>query len=341
MAKGSSSRADSRPPKPGDRVVALVGKELFLRQEYTAQLRAGLEAAHGQVDTVRYDGASAPAADVLDECRSFGLLAAHKLVLVDDADLLINAQTRPLFLRYCDAPSDGATLVLRADKWIASGLDDRINAVGTLFRCEAVSDDQALRWAVKRARHAHNAALADDAARLLLDRTGPDLSRLDTELGKLAASVGTAGAITREAVLELVGQTREEELWGVQAELLSAQPARAIAHIRRLLDGAPKDAAVLVTFACVDLTRKLMSASAALRQGANPNTLTRELKLWGPSGGPLLDAARRLHPRDARRLFAQAVDADAAQKSGLGRSDRVLERLAVRITSALAQPARR
>lgn len=341
MARASSSKPDSRPPKAGDRVAALVGRELFLRQEYTAQLRAQLEAAHGQVDTVRFDGASASAADVLDECRSFGLLAAHKLVLVDDADLLINAETRPLFIRYCEAPSDGATLVLRADKWTGSGLDDRINDVGTLYRCEAVAEDQALRWAVRRARHAHNATLADDAARLLLDRTGPDLARLDTELGKLAASAGPGGAITRDTVLELVGQSREEELWALQAELLSAQPARAIAYIRRLLDGAPRDAAVMVTFACVDLTRKLMGASAGLAQGANPGTLTRELKLWGPSATPLLEAARRLRPRDARRLFAQAIDADAAQKSGLGRPDRVLERLAVRITSALAPAARR
>jgi len=335
MPKRTSSKAPSRAPKPGDRVVALVGKELFLRQEYTAQLRAGLEASGGAVDTVRFDGSSASAADVLDECRSFGLLAGHKLVVVDDADQILNQGTRPLFERYCASPSEGATLVLRAEKWHKSKLDDLITAAGAFCRCDEVPEPTALKWAGKRAKHAYGVTLDDQAARLLIDRLGCDLGRMDTELGKLAASAGEGGTITRESVIELVGQSREEELWAVQAELLSGDPARAIGYIRRLLDHAPRDAAVPITYACVDLARKLAGASAGLRSGADVRSMSAALRLWGPSQQAVLGAAKRMSPAAARRLLHEAVDADAGQKSGLGRSDRVLERLAVRVTETI------
>ncbi|MEZ6317718.1 MAG: DNA polymerase III subunit delta [Phycisphaerales bacterium] len=335
MAKKSSSKTPSRAPKPGDRVVALVGKELFLRQEYTAQLRAALEAAEGAVDTVRFDGSSAPAADVLDECRSFGLLAGHKLVVVDDVDVMLNESTRPLFERYCESPCEGATLVLRASSWRAPRLEALVAEHGAFCACDEVTEPVALKWAGKRAKHAYGVSLDDHAARLLIDRRGCDLGRMDTELSKLAAGAGEGGTITRESVLELVGQSREEELWAVQAEVLSGDPARAIGYIRRLLEQAPRDAAVPVTFACVDLARKLAGANAGLRAGADVRALSSSLRLWGPAQQAVLGAAKRMTPAAARRLLHEAVDADAGQKSGLGRPDRVLERLAVRMTETI------
>jgi DNA polymerase III delta subunit len=110
--------------------------------------------------------------------------------------------------------------------------------------------------------------------------------------------------------------------------------------VRRVLDGAPRDAAVPVTFACVDLARKLAGLSAAAAQGLDARTAARELKVWGPGQHELMAVAGRTDPARARRLLAQAIDADAAQKSGLGRPDRVLERLAITMCAVCA-PAKR
>ena len=67
------------------RIVVLHGRELFLLWEWSRMLAERLREAHGDVGVVRFDGASAPVAEVLDELRSFGLLEPHKLVIVDDA----------------------------------------------------------------------------------------------------------------------------------------------------------------------------------------------------------------------------------------------------------------
>ncbi|GJM18575.1 MAG: hypothetical protein DHS20C14_07880 [Phycisphaeraceae bacterium] len=335
-----TSKAAPKVPSAGDLVVALVGKEIFLRTEHTAALKRALEAAHGQVDSVRFDGDSASAAEVLDECRSFGLLAGHKMVVVDEADRLLNADSRPLFERYCAAPCEGATLVLRAEKWNRGKLDKLIEEAGTFVKCEAVNEETAAAWAVRRCANAHGCPIDPDAARLLVSRLGADLGRIDTELEKLASGTAEGATIGRDEVVELVGQTREEELWSVQAEILSGDPERAVGHLRRVLDGAPRDAAVPMTFACVDLARKLAGLSAAKAQGVDARSAARELKVWGPGQHELLAIAGRTDPAEARRLLARAIDADAAQKSGLGRPDRVLERLAITMCAACA-PAKR
>ena len=97
-------------------MVVLIGKELFLRSQYTSMLRSALEQAHGEIETFQFGG-DADSAAVLDECRSFGLMAGHKLVIVDDADQFVRAETRPMIERYAQNPSEQATLVLRSAKW--------------------------------------------------------------------------------------------------------------------------------------------------------------------------------------------------------------------------------
>lgn len=331
-----------RPPKPTDRVVVLHGKEIFLREQYTAELRAGLDKEHGEVEVVRFAGSETSAAEVLDECRSFGLMSGYKLVVVDDAEQLVQADTRPLFERYAEQPSDQATLVLRADTWRPGNLDKAIDKVGVVTKCDNVSESTALRWLDRRAGHAHGASIERDAAHLLVEKLGTDLAKLDSELGKLATSASAENSdqpvITRHAVVELVGGTKEEVAWTIQSQLLTGSAERAITQMRSVQAGNKSDMTVPLMWACVDLARKLSIAAAGLEAREAPQALAKSLRLWGPAQDAVFHAARRLGTDRARRLYRTTLDADAGSKSGLGTTEHTLERLAVEYQLALHAP---
>lgn len=322
------------------RVVVLVGKEAFLVGEYTSQLHDMLEKAFGEVDTVRFDGLSAAMADVLDECRTFGLMQQHKLIVVDNAEQLIKEDNRPLLERYVQSPSENATLVLRCERWYAGRIDELISKVGTFQRCEATTPQLAAAWAVKRAEKRHNARLDPQAAAVLVERIGADLARLDTELAKLAVSAAPADGkpanIGVAEVIELVGMTREDEAWAIQQTLLTGDAEASIKHVRLILDNARRDAHVPLTWAMVDLARKLHAAAQGVRQGVNPFSLAGKLKLWPESRrDAVLGVAKRVDPASLARLLKSAVEADAAGKSGLGEPERTLERLALEFAETL------
>ncbi|MGP1345897.1 MAG: DNA polymerase III subunit delta [Phycisphaerales bacterium] len=80
---GGGSGAGSMGPET--RLALFHGDEHYLATAYTEELRRALEGAFGEVEVVRFDGASASVAQVLDECRSFGLMTTHKMVVVDNA----------------------------------------------------------------------------------------------------------------------------------------------------------------------------------------------------------------------------------------------------------------
>lgn len=333
MAKKASTPA-SQTADASHRIVVLVGKELFLQTEHVARLREHLNAAFGDVETVRFDGAATPAADVLDECRTFGLVQQHKLVVVDNADQFVKEANRPLVERYAQSPCENATLVLRCDKWNKGNLDKQIGAVGVFVKCEPVEPDKAAMWAVARCRKRYERDLQPAAAQALVERLGTDLGRIDSEVAKLTLAVEAGRPITREDVGEHVGLTREEEAWGVQRTLLSGDPQAALRHLRLILDNSRRDAHIPVGFAFMDLARKLHGASRGLRQGAREWDLAGPLKLWGDSKEAVLGAAKRIEPARAAGLLAATVQADVKAKTGVGDPVRTLEALALRFTAA-------
>jgi DNA polymerase-3 subunit delta len=321
--------------------VVLIGKEPFLQGEFTAQLRDLLAAKFGEIETFRFDGAQASLATVLDECRTFGLMVQHKMVVVDQADEMIKEDSRPLMERYASAPCDSATLVLRCDKWYKGKLDDLIQAVGVIKRCEPPSPGEAAAWAVKRAAKRHHGTLERPAAELLVERLGADLGRIDMELAKLATNAGATpeapAAITVRAVVDLVGMTRDQEVWVVQTALLDPDPAAALNALHEAIQ-VSRHHPTLVTYACLDLARKLHGAARGLKAGENPWQIGNKLKIWPDSKKEaVLAAARRSTPGKLAALLRDAVEADRKQKSGQAEGTRALDALALRFNATLGR----
>lgn len=309
----------------GERFVVLCGKESFLQQQRTGELRDALKDTFGEIDLLRFDGKEADAAAVLDECRSFGLIATHKLVIVDDAEEIVKEGTRPLFERYAEAPCEGTTLLLRSNSWRAGRLDKMV----TVIRCEEFKrDEEGIAWAMRRAADAHGYKLEPTAAEELIKRTGISLSRLDSELGKLALA-SERGRVDRQAVLSLVGQTRQLEPWPLRERLLAGDAESAIKYIRDTLENS-KNTEIPLLFACTSLARDLYSCTAAqplrLPRGELASRLGKRNEWFIRDA---LAAAPRLTPAHTAPLLKACTRADAHAKSGVGRTDRTLETLAI------------
>lgn len=321
------------------RIVVLTGKDSYLRVERTRQLIQALEEAHGGVDRFELDGANAPLSAVLDELRSFGLLSAHKLVIVDNAEVFMGQEERRRAMeRYAEQPQAESTLLLRAAaRWNPGRFDKLVEAGGgAVIKCDAPSHADAVRWCAVRADKRWGAALDAGAAELLVEKIGPDLARLDSELGKLAAAAGQGKGITRALVTEFVGLSREEQAWEIQGVLLREGTAAALAKLHELVHvgGVPE---VMIGWSLVDIMRKVHDAARLLAAGQNESAVAKQLRLWGPAQALVLRTARALGGHAAARLLDLAVRTDARTKSG-GSADsmRTFEGLVVMIGKEVA-----
>jgi DNA polymerase III subunit delta len=319
------------------RLALVHGEDRFLQQLYIDALADALTKAHGEIETVKVDGATQDAAAALDEARSFGLMTSHRLVVVDNAaDLLGRDGVRPMFERYAEAPSDAATLVLRSDTWRPGKLDKIVAAASHALniKCDAMSDAEARAWSIKRAQKRYGVGFDTHAATQLVELAGADLGRLDAEIAKLAASVGEGGTITRDVVSRMIGLSREEKAWTLQDPILRGDAEAALTKLHELLT-VSREPPILLRRALIDLAKKLHAVARAAADGGNPAKPGESIRFWGPSGRATQQAGGRLDPANALRLYERAVDADHRAKTGRGDEVRTLETLALDLAAAV------
>lgn len=358
--------AQATPVSAATRFLILHGKDRFRADEELRTLRGALEKAHGKdgVDTVRFDGAQGARimADVLDECRSMGLMQQFKVVLVDNADQLVKAaddegeaprgkgrrgpavqSARDMLESYAEEPSSSATLVLRAGTWRPGNLDKAVAAIpdggGSVIKCEPLGGQEAVAWAIKQAKARHKTSIDASAAAMLVDAVGTEQGRLDNELEKLALAAGGAGEpITAGLISEMVGVSREDEFWSIQNSLLLGEAATPLAQLRELIEVSRHDP-VPIAHSYVEMARKVHLAARGMQAGVQISTMAGPLKVfgWGDARdrqlAQIASAAKSAGVPAAARLFAAAVATDAAGKSGLGEPVRNLEVLTVKFAA--------
>lgn len=335
----SERRSGVRSPDASMRIVVLHGRESYLRAAFGRQLVESLRAEHGEIDRFEFDGATATLAAVLDELQTYGLMSRHKLVVLDAAEVFMGSEERRRAMeRYAERPMVESTLLMRAGgTWRPGNFDKLVEKVGAVFKCEAPGEAETIAWCRARAASAHGAEIETPVAALLVEKIGTDLSRLDSELEKLAVAAGTTPAsITRELVAEFVGLSREEQAWEIQEAILAGPARRALGRLDDLLrvSRAPE---VMITWSVTDLLRKLHDAARLHEQGSGDAEIGRALRLWGPQQGAIVRSARRLGSRRAATLLRAAIETEVRMRSGYSGDDRrTIEGMIVRVTEAIA-----
>lgn len=314
--------------------------------QITEQIKAAIVKREGQVDVVVFDGATTKPADILDECRSMGLMMQPKLVIVENADQLLKeseeeeaggapaaksrfAQRSPreIMEAYARQPESSATLVLRAEQWRGGNLEKAITlAGGVVHKCEPMGEAQASAWAVQHAKSL-GATISPQTAEVLVELLGAELGRIASELQKLSIAAGGQGAeISGALVRQLVGASREEDAWSIQSVLLTGDVKASLENLHSRLD-VSRVGPVVISLAYLDLARKLDGAARGLISKENPFAMRTRLRLWGLSEPAILAVAGRMGVQRTARLLAAATDADMRMKSGGGDQTHILEGL--------------
>jgi DNA polymerase-3 subunit delta len=204
-------------------------------------------------------------AETLDSLLSTPpMLAARRVVVVREVDKL-KKDVRTLLLRYLERPAPDTVLILvapsgtRADKPMA----DRATAV----EFAPLTGDRLPKWVAYHAETTLGRPITPDAAALLVEAVGADLSQLAVELEKLASFASET--IDERAVAAIVGVRRGESL----GALLDAVAAKDVMTATALIGGVllqPKTSAVSIV---MNLTTQMLALGygAAVRASGTPS----------------------------------------------------------------------
>lgn len=237
---------DKARPGPTQPVYVLSGDEDFLRRQCRETIIARvLGEADPEFALSVYTGEGLDLSTVRNDLDTLPFLAPARLVIVENADKFISVH-RSALEKYVEKPSKVGVLVLDAKSFpettnLAKKLPD-----GAKLVCKAPSEAKVPEWCLAWSKAKFGVTMELDAARLLLERVGPQLGLLNSEIAKLATAMpeGTK-TIRPELVDQYVERSREANVFQILDAVGEGKPQRALQLLNEALEDGTEPLAVL------------------------------------------------------------------------------------------------
>jgi DNA polymerase-3 subunit delta len=315
--------ADSGRLRP---VYLVLGEELFYRQQVLAAMRKAVLGGGGaSLNEDQFVAGEVDVKGVISAARTLPMFGARRLVTVrslerwdkGDADEKESKGVvhKPLdqLADYASGAPDTTTLLLIADK-----LDNRRRLVaaakrdGFLVVCASLPVHALAGWVRQRAReHGHN--LGPNAAELLAELCGADLSVLADALERVELFVGEGALVSEAAVLECVANMQPGSVWDLVAAVGRRDAGAALAALDRVFE--PGAGPRLVGLLCWS-ARQLIRFGSARRAGLSADDAARQAGVPPFKVRELSDQLRLLSMERAERWLEALAQLDFDLKGG-------------------------
>ena len=277
------------------------------------------------------DAAQVSAADVLDELRTVPFLTAKRIVVLKNADQFIS-KNRDLLEKYFENPCPTGIFVLTVSSWPSrTKLAQKLPQVGKLIDVKEPKSWQLPGRLAEYASDAHGKKLNKDAAELLIELVGDELTRLYSELDKLALFTDNEKTISVAHVESLIGHNRMYGAFEVIDAVTAGETAEAVARLRNMF-AEDKTAEFKVVGAFAFHFRKMYNAKALLEKGLSISAVAGALRVWSNKEG-FFRQLDRVTLRQLAENLQELAWIDYAMKTGQTKAPVAMERLVLKLAS--------
>lgn len=225
----------------------LMGEETFYIDQLTDFIANEiLDETQKPFDQMILYGQDVDAVSVIMAARRCPMLAEHQVVIIKEAQNIKNIED---LVHYSDKPSKSTILVINykyktLDKRKKFYASLQHNAV--LFNAEKLYDDKIPPW-ISKYLHQRGFKIEPEAAGLIADSLGNDLSKISNELNKLLITLSAKDKIITSGIIErTIGISKEFNNFELQKALISRDVLKAN-RIISYFEKNPKDNPLVLT----------------------------------------------------------------------------------------------
>lgn len=281
--------------------------------------------------------------DILDELRTLPFLTKKRVVVLKDADKFISSRddqdekgnpskssNREMLEKYFDNPCPTGILILTVSSWPKNTkLAKKLPGIGTLIEVKPPKGREIPRRLIDYAHDAHDKRLEHGAAQLLVELAGDDITRLYTEIDKLATYAADEKSIQTTHVEALVGYNRMYNAFGVIEACLQKKAVEAVERLRKMF-AEDKNADYTTVGALAYHFRNLFTAKKLIEEGDNPYSAAGKARIWYNKDAQLA-LIKRLTLRQLGDQLQQLAQTDYAIKRGQAQPRVAIEQMVLKM----------
>jgi DNA polymerase-3 subunit delta len=297
-------------------VTLLHGSEPFLLDDAVARLGRAMFPGQTDLSLVReiLDARAVGADGIAQSALMLPWLGDRRLVVARGVDGLA-ARAAESLAAYVKDPNPSTVLVLVAETllepshWLL-----RAVPAAAVVMAPAPTGRSLAGWLRGHAQ-ARGYALDEDAAAMLVELSGDDLTQLVGDVEKAALAGGPDNRrVTAAEIRAVVGEHRLRHVFDLTRALVARDTGSALVLLESLLNGGEEPLAVLGML--TREARAIWQVAGALRAGRAPDEIARGLRRPPAAATALLERARTLSPGTAARQLARCWEVERRLKLG-------------------------
>lgn len=269
--------------------------------------------------------------EIFDELRTLPFLTKRRIVALRNADKFIS-NNRESLERYFESPSSTGILVMTVSSWPSNTrLAKKLPDVGTFEEVKSPTGQDLTNRLIDYAREAHSKGLDYRTAGLLIELAGDNLTRLYTEIDKLAAYAANEKAITTAHVESLIGRNREFDAFEVIESCLQQKTGPAIERLRKMF-AEDKSAEYTTIGAFAFHIRRMFTAKKLLMEGHSQYDVAGKARIFHNKESQFAQI-KRLTLRQIGDQLKNLAEIDYAVKQGLAQPRIAIEQFVLQLAT--------
>lgn len=307
-------------------IYVITGKEDSLVSSRCEQLLDSLiNPSQRATDFFNADPDSTSATEVLDELRTAPFLTDKRVVAIKQADDFIT-KNRELLETYFDNPCSTGRLVLTVHSWKSNTkLAKKLQTKGKLITVNEPKRNQLPGQLASYANDAYSKRLSRNAAELLIEITGDELTKLYSEIDKLALFADKDKTITEKHIESLIGHNRMFNAFSVIDSIITGNAPVAIERLRGMF-AEDKSTEYTVVGAFAFHFRRMFNARVLLDKGESFGQIIKKLNIWS-NKETFFDQLKRISLKQIGKYLQQLAETDYAIKTGRTQAPVAMEQM--------------
>ena len=293
-----------------------------------------LEPSQRTTGLFNVDAGTASASEVLDELRTAPFLTDKRVVFIKDADKFVSNH-RELLEKYFDNPCPTGRLVMTVGSWDSrTKLARKLPKVGKLISVTPPKPWELPRYLIDYAQNTYNKRLDRNAAMLLVELAGDELTRLCSEVDKLALFADADKVITTRHIEALIGHNRLFDAFSVIDTIITGETGRAVERLRTMFE-SDKSAEYTVVGAFAYHLRRMFGAKAMMEKGISAADIVKRMRIWN-NKDRFFSQLRKVSLRQIAGYLQQLAEVDFEIKTGRTTAPIAMEQFVLSLIAAAA-----
>lgn len=293
-------------------VYILYGEEAYLRNQYKNKLKDALLDGGDSMNFHYFEGKNISVEEVTDLAQTMPFLAQRRVIMLENSGLFVHGGD--LLAEYLRDPCETAYFV-----FVEQAVDKRTRlykAATTRGRAiEFVPQDEAVlkRWILGILKR-ENKKITERDLDFFLDRTGPDMSNIRSELEKLLCYCMNRDVVTAGDIEEICTRQVNNRIFDMINALAERRQKTAMELYYDLL--TLREPPMRILFLIARQFNLLLQVKELKNKGYGAEAIGKEVGLAGFIARKYVAQAAKFKESDLRKAVEDCVESEEAVKTG-------------------------